>query len=227
MLMVVFSFLLLLLGDYNFNFSLPKLDIESLKKITEKDTVTMLRKCKDLEGREAILSISATQIFAPQKKVLEVLWNPQMISRAVPGIKSVKVLKHLDENTYDVEFEIEINIISFIRPTVRYIAQTKLDGNKILAFIKRGDSKGGWRIWETYETEKGTLAILGMCEYFRNIPLASKIFLENPHFEVGMASSATLIPVLYIKKFIEKTQISDEDYRENQQGSKKNMNQAQ
>jgi hypothetical protein len=227
MLMVVFSFLLLLLGDYNFNFSLPKLDIESLKKITEKDTVTMLRKCKDLEGREAILSISATQIFAPQKKVLEVLWNPQMISRAAPGIKSVKVLKQLNENTYDVEFEIEIKIISFIRLTVRYIAQTKLDGNKILSFIRQGDSKGGWRIWETYETEKGTLAILGMCEHFRNIPLVSKIFLENPHFEIGMASSTTLIPVLYIKKFIEKNQISDEDYRKNQQGSKKNMNQVQ
>jgi len=221
MLMFVFSFLLLLLGDYNFNFSLPKLDIESLKKITEKDTLTMLRKCKDLEGRVAILSISATQIFAPQKKVLEVLWNPQTISRAVPGIKSVKVLKQLDENTYDAEFEIEINIISFIRPTVRYIAQTKLDGNKILSFIRQGDSKGGWRIWETYETEKGTLAILGMCEYFRNIPLASKIFLENPHFEVGMASSATLIPVLYVKKFIEKTQISNEDYKEDyQKGTK-------
>jgi hypothetical protein len=225
--MVVFSFVLLLLGDYNFNFSLPKLDIESLKKITEKDTVTMLRKCKDLEGRVAILSISATQIFAPQKKVLEVLWNPQTISRAVPGIKSVKVLKQLNENTYDAEFEIEINIISFIKPNVRYIAQTKLDGNKILSFIRQGDSKGGWRIWETYETEKGTLAILGMCEYFRNIPLASKIFFENPHFEIGMASSTTLIPVLYIKKFIEKTQISDEDHRENRQGSKKNMNQAQ
>jgi hypothetical protein len=225
--MVSLLVFLLLLGDYNFNFSLPKLDIESLKKITEKDTVTMLRKCKDLEGREAILSISATQIFAPQKKVLEVLWNPQMISRAVPSIKSVKVLKRLDENTYDAEFEIEINIISFIRTTVRYIAQTKLDGNKILSFIKQGDSKGGWRIWETYETEKGTLAVLGMCEYFRNIPLASKIFLENPYFEIGMASSATLIPVLYVKKFIEKTQISDEDYRENQQGSKKNMNQVQ
>jgi hypothetical protein len=225
--MVSLLVFLLLFGDYNYNFSLPKLDIESLKKITEKDTVTMLRKCKDLEGREAILSISATQIFAPQKKVLEVLWNPQMISRAVPSIKSVKILKQLDENTYDAEFEIEINIISFIRTTVRYIAQTKLDGNKILSFIKQGDSKGGWRIWETYETEKGTLAILGMCEYFRNIPLASKIFLENPYFEIGMASSATLIPALYVKKFIEKTQISDEDYRENQRGSKKNINQVQ
>jgi hypothetical protein len=225
--MVVFSFLLLLLGDYSFNFSLPKLDIESLKKITEKDTLTMLRKCKDLEGRVAILSISATQIFAPQKKVLEVLWNPQMISRAFPSIKSVKILKQLDENTYDVEFGIEVNIISFIKLNVRYIAQTKLDGNKILSFIKQGDSKGGWRIWETYETEKGTLAILGMCEYFRNIPLASKIFLENPYFEIGLASSSTLIPVLYIKKFIEKTQISDEDHRENRQGSKKNMSQAQ
>jgi hypothetical protein len=225
--MVSLLVFLLLFGDYNYNFSLPKLDIESLKKITEKDTVTMLRKCKDLERREAILSISATQIFAPQKKVLEVLWNPQTISRAVPGIKSVKVLKQLDENTYDVEFGIEVNIISFIKLNVRYIAQTKLDGNKILSFIKQGDSKGGWRIWETYETEKGTLAILGMCEYFRNIPLASKIFFENPHFEIGMASPSTLIPVLYIKKFIEKTQISDEDHRENRQGSKKNMSQAQ
>jgi hypothetical protein len=225
--MVSLLVFLLLFGDYNYNFSLPKLDIESLKKITEKDTVTMLRKCKDLEGREAILSISATQIFAPQKKVLEVLWNPQMISRAFPSIKSVKILKQLDENTYDVEFVIEVNIISFIKLNVRYIAQTKLDGNKILSFIKQGDSKGGWRIWETYETEKGTLAILGMCEYFRNIPLASKIFLENPYFEIGLASSSTLIPVLYIKKFIEKTQISDEDHRENRQGSKKNMSQAQ
>jgi hypothetical protein len=225
--MVSLLVFLLLFGDYNYNFSLPKLDIESLKKITEKDTVTMLRKCKDLEGREAILSISATQIFAPQKKVLEVLWNPQMISRAFPSIKSVKILKQLDENTYDVEFVIEVNIISFIKLNVRYIAQTKLDGNKILSFIKQGDSKGGWRIWETYETKKGTLAILGMCEYFRNIPLASKIFLENPYFEIGMASSSTLIPVLYIKKFIEKTQISDEDHRKNRQGSKKNMNQAQ
>jgi len=219
--MVYLLVFLLLFGDYNYNFSLPKLDIESLKKITEKDTVTMLRKCKDLEGREAILSISATQIFAPQKKVLEVLWNPQMISRVFPSMKSVKILKQIDENTYDVEFGIEVNIISFIKLNVRYIAQTKLDGNKILSFIKQGDSKGGWRIWETYETEKGTLAILGMCEYFRNIPLASKIFLKNPYFEIGMASSSTLIPVLYIKKFIEETQISDEDYRENQQGSKK------
>ena len=225
--MVSLLVFLLLFGDYNYNFSLPKLDIESLKKITEKDTVTMLRKCKDLEGREAILSISATQIFAPQKKVLEFLWNPQMISRAFPSIKSAKILKQLDENTYDVEFGIEVNIISFIKLNVRYIAQTKLDGNKILSFIKQGDSKGGWRIWETYGTEKGTLAILGMCEYFRNIPLASKIFFENPHFEIGMASSTTLIPVLYIKKFIEKTQISDEDYRENRQGSKKNINQVQ
>jgi hypothetical protein len=225
--MVSLLVFLLLFGDYNYNFSLPKLDIESLKKITEKDTVTMLRKCKDLEGREAILSISATQIFAPQKKVLEVLWNPQMIIRAFPSIKSVKILKQLDENTYDVEFGIEVNIISFIKLNARYIAQTKLDGNKILSFIKGGDSKGGWRIWETYETEKGTLAILGMCEYFRNIPLVSKIFLENPYFEIGLASSSTLIPVLYIKKFIEKTQISDEDHRENRQGSKKNMNQAQ
>ncbi len=117
--MVSLLVFLLLFGDYNYNFSLPKLDIESLKKITEKDTVTMLRKCKDLEGREAILSISATQIFAPQKKVLEVLWNPQMIIRAFPSIKSAKILKQLDENTYDVEFQIEVNIISFIRFTVR------------------------------------------------------------------------------------------------------------
>ncbi len=213
MFMVVSLVLLLFLADYGFNFSLPKLDIESLKKISEKDTVTMLRKCKDLEGRSTILSISAVQIIADQKDVIEVLWNPQKISKAVPSIKSVKVLRELDKNTYEVEFEIEINIISFIRPTVKYIAQTKLDGNKILSFVKQGDSKGGWRVWETYETEKGTLAILGMCEYFRNIPLASKIFFENPHFEIGMASSATLIPVLYVKRFIEKTQISNENYQ--------------
>ena len=207
--------LLLLLGDYDygFNFSLPKLDIESLKKMTEKDAVTMLRRCKDLEGRSTILSISAVQIIADQKDVIEVLWNPQEISKAVPGIKSVKVLREVGKNIYDVEFEIEIKIISFIRPIVKYIAQTKLDGNKILSFVKQGDSKGGWRIWETYETKKGTLAILGMCEYFKNIPLASKIFFENPHFEIGMASSATLIPVLYVKKFIEKAQISNEDYQ--------------
>ncbi len=213
MFMVVSLVLLLFLADYGFNFSLPKLDIESLKKISEKDTVTMLRKCKDLEGRSTILSISAVQIIADQKDVIEVLWNPQKISKAVPSIKSVKVLRELDKNTYEAEFEIEINIISFIRPNVKYIAQTKLDGNKILAFVKQGDSKGGWRVWETYETEKGTLAILGMCEYFRNIPLASKIFFENPYFEIGMASSATLIPVLYVKRFIEKTQISNENYQ--------------
>jgi len=215
MFMFISLVLLLLLGDYDygFNFSLPKLDIESLKKMTEKDAVTMLRRCKDLEGRSTVLSISAVQIIADQKDVIEVLWNPQKISKAVPGIKSVKVLREVGKNIYDVEFEIEINIISFIRPIVKYIAQTKLDGNKILSFVKQGDSKGGWRIWETYETKKGTLAILGMCEYFKNIPLASKIFFENPHFEIGMASSATLIPVLYVKKFIEKAQISNEDYQ--------------
>ncbi len=213
MFMVVSLVLLLFLADYGFNFSLPKLDIESLKKISEKDTVTMLRKCKDLEGRSTILSISAVQIIADQKDVIEFLWNPQKISKAVPSIKSVKVLRELDKNTYEAEFEIEVKIISFIRLIVKYIVQTKLDGNKILSFVKQGDSKGGWRVWETYETEKGTLAILGMCEYFRNIPLASKIFFENPHFEIGMASSATLIPVLYVKRFIEKTQISNENYQ--------------
>jgi hypothetical protein len=215
MFMFISLVLLLLLGDYDygFNFSLPKLDIESLKKMTEKDAVTMLRRCKDLEGRSTILSISAVQIIADQKDVIEVLWNPQKISKVVPGIKSVKVLREVGKNIYDVEFEIEIKIISFIRPIVKYIVQTKLDGNKILSFVKQGDSKGGWRIWETYETKKGTLAILGMCEYFKNIPLASKIFFENPHFEIGMASSATLIPVLYVKKFIEKAQISNEDYQ--------------
>ncbi|GBD03293.1 hypothetical protein HRbin19_00574 [bacterium HR19] len=192
------------LNSYFERIKSPKIDIPALMKLSEKDTVTLLRSCTDLEGKRSYLSISATQVNADKEKVWKVLLEPEKLQSAIPSLKKVKVLRKLSEDIYEIEFEIEFNIISVIRPTVRYIAVSRIEDGKITSFVKEGENKGSWRIWQVYESEKDkTLLILVTCEYVRNIPVASKIFSSNPYIELGVVSSSSLIPVISLKKFIE------------------------
>jgi carbon monoxide dehydrogenase subunit G len=192
------------LNSYFERIKSPKIDIPALMKLSEKDTVTLLRSCTDLEGKKAYLSVSAVQVKADKNKVWKVLLEPEKLQGAIPSLKKVKVLRKLSEDIYEIEFEVEINIISVIRPTVRYIAVSRIEDQKIISFVKEGENKGSWRIWQVYESEKDkTLLILVMCEYVRNIPIAEKIFSSNPYIELGVVSSSSLIPVISLKKFIE------------------------
>ncbi len=190
---------------FNINESISEtLDIESLKKITENDVITIVRRCEDVEGRKTYLSISATQIKLDRKSVMEAFLTTSILRKAVPNIKDVRVLRKKGDGKYEVEYEVELKI-SFIKTSVRYIAEVKVDGNRIISVIKEGKNKGGWRITEFFdvEPEKSTLVVLAMCEYIRGIPIAESIFSDNPQYEIGTISSSTLIFLLSMKKYIE------------------------
>lgn len=179
------------------------IDVGSLKNVAKNDVIVILRRCRDFEGRKNFLSIAATEIKVSPEKLRRFLLTPSFLVRAIPNLKKAEVIKRREDGSFDVSYEVEANIISIIRPKVRYTARVFPRDNFIFSVVISGKNKGGWRQWEFIKTEKGTLAILGICEYIRVIPLADKVFSENPHFELGFVSSTPLVVITSVKNYIE------------------------
>ena len=179
------------------------IDIESLKKIAKNDVIVILRRCQDFEGRKNFLSVAITEIKISPERLRRFLLTPSFLVRAIPNLKKAEVVRKREDGSFDVSFEVEANIISLIRPKVRYTARIFPRDDFIFSVVISGKNKGGWRQWEFIKTEEGTLAILGICEYIRVIPLADKVFSENPHFELGFVSSTPLVVITSVKNYIE------------------------
>lgn len=180
------------------------LDVESIKKLSQKDVVVINRRCKDLQGRENYLSISSVKIREKKEKVMDVFKDNYKIKQALTDVKYARTVKKYSEKEYDVEYEIAIKMFAGIKISVRYISRVILGDNYIFSYIIEGKNKGSWRVIEFFEDDNNsTIVSLSMCEYIRVAPIANEIFAANPHYELGIITSTGAITLTQMKKFIE------------------------
>lgn len=178
-------------------------DIENLKRLTRRDTVSIIRKCKDFEGRENYLAISSIRINRPRSVVMTAFSDPMKLKEATPEIRELKILERPSPNEYSAEFVLGVKLFAGIRISVKYVARTILRDEYIYTYIIEGKNKGGWRVIEFFDDEGGTVVTFTMCEYIRTVPIASEMFENNPHYEMGILSSSVTITLTRMKSYIE------------------------
>lgn len=191
------------------------LDVVSLKKLTLKDVVVIPRKCKDLEGKENHLSISAIRIKESKSKVMEYFADPQILADAVPDIKTAKIIKRYSDNEFEVEYEAFAKLFAGIKISTKFISHTVVGRDYIYSFVKEGKNKNGWRITEFLEDNGSTIVTLSICENLKGFPVAGDIIAANPHYESGILSSNGVTILTNVKKYIEDKKLK-QDGQKNQ-----------
>lgn len=203
--MILLLFLSVMCKSAELPFSVSReIDVANFKKlIKEEDVIVLLKKCKDLEGRENYLSISSIRIEEKKDKVMEFFKDIQKLKEAIPDVREARIIKSYSDKEYEVEYEIALKIIGGLKISVRYISHLKFGENHIYSYVKEGKNKGSWRVTEFFEDNGTTVVTLSVCENIRVFPIAKAIFSASPHYEIGVITSNGIIILTQMKKYIE------------------------